>query len=130
MRSFFCELYLITDLHLIQDSDMGWSKRFISLRSCVGFFHFWFRFFFVKVFDSVSLLFSKQHGLFNFKTSQFLPKIIQKDTQVFSPRPLMFKLQQEEVLKFNICVSWSSPKTNLQTNFLNLKNWSFENVVT
>ena len=40
----------------------------------------------------------------------------------------MFKMQQEG-LKFNdIWVSWGSPKTNLQTNFLNLKNWSFENV--
>ena len=40
----------------------------------------------------------------------------------FAPRPLIFKLQQE-VLKFNdICVSWSSPKTDLETNFLNLEN--------
>ena len=40
----------------------------------------------------------------------------------FVPRPLIFKLQQE-VLKFNdICVGWSSPKTDLVTNFLNLEN--------
>ena len=45
----------------------------------------------------------------------------------FAPRLLIFKLQQE-VLKFNdICVSWSSPKSHLETNFLNLDNWSFEN---
>ena len=48
------------------------------------------------------------------------------------PAPLFkdsrFKLQQK-VLKFNdICVSWSSPKTDLVTNFLNLENRSFENV--
>ena len=41
---------------------------------------------------------------------------------------LIFKLQQE-VLKFNeICVSWSSSKTDLVRNFLNLENRSFENV--
>ena len=41
---------------------------------------------------------------------------------------MIFKLQQE-FLKFNdICVSWSSPKTDLVTNFLNLEIWSFENV--
>ena len=35
---------------------------------------------------------------------------------------------QQEVLKFNdICVSWSSPKTDLGEKFLNLKNRSLEN---
>ena len=49
-------------------------------------------------------------------------------THSFVPRPLIFKLQQE-VLKFNdICVSWSTPKTDLLTNFLNLENRSFEKV--
>ena len=47
---------------------------------------------------------------------------------MFSPRPLIFNLQIE-VLKFNkICVSWSSHKTDLDTNFLYLENRSFENV--
>ena len=51
-----------------------------------------------------------------------------KATHSFAPKPLIFKLQQE-ILKFNdICVSWSSPKTDLVTNFLNLENRSFENV--
>ena len=51
-----------------------------------------------------------------------------KATHSFAPRPLIFKLQQE-VLKFNdICVSWSSPKTDLVTNLLNLENRSLENV--
>ena len=46
----------------------------------------------------------------------------------FAPRPLIFKLQQK-LLKFNnICVSWSSPKTDLETNILNLDNRSFEKV--
>ena len=52
----------------------------------------------------------------------------EKPTHSFAPRPLIFKLQQE-VLKFNsIFVSWSSPETDLETNFLNLENRSFENI--
>ena len=51
-----------------------------------------------------------------------------KATLSFAPRTLIFKLQQE-VLKFNdICMSWSSPKTDLMTNFLNPENRSFENI--
>ena len=43
-------------------------------------------------------------------------------THSFAPRALIFKMQQE-VLKFNdISMSWSSPKTDLVTNFLNLEN--------
>ena len=42
---------------------------------------------------------------------------------------LILKLQKE-VLKFNgICVSWSSVKTDLETNLLNLENRKFENVI-
>ena len=48
-----------------------------------------------------------------------------KDIHTFASRPLIFKLQ-EEVLKTNeICVSWSSPKTDLDTNLLNLQNLNF-----
>ena len=63
------------------------------------------------------------------KTSEFPQNYNnRKATHSFAPRPLIFKLQQE-VLKFNdICVSWSSPKTDLVTNFLNPENRSFENV--
>ena len=44
----------------------------------------------------------------------------------FAHKPVVFKLQQE-VLKFNdMCESWSSPKTDLETNFLNPENQSFE----
>ena len=41
------------------------------------------------------------------------------------------KLQtQQEVLKLNdISVSWSSPKTDLETDFLNSEIRSFENVL-
>ena len=52
---------------------------------------------------------------------------IRKATHSFAPRPLIFKFLQE-VLKFNdICVSCSSPKADLETNFLDLENRSFEN---
>ena len=43
-----------------------------------------------------------------------------KATHRFTSRPLIFKLQHE-VLKFNdICVSRSSQKTDIETNFLKL----------
>ena len=52
-----------------------------------------------------------------------------KTTRSFAPRPLTFKLQQQKVLKFNdVGVSWSSPNTDQETNFLNLENRSFVNV--
>ena len=51
-----------------------------------------------------------------------------KATHNFVPRPLIFMFQHD-VLKLNdICVSWSFPKTDLETNFLNLQNRSFQNV--
>ena len=68
--------------------------------------------------DSLTL---KRHNSFQNKNNR-------KATHNFAPRPLILKLQQE-VLKFNyICVSWSSPKTDLVTSFLNVENRSFENV--
>ena len=52
----------------------------------------------------------KRHNSFQNKNNR-------KATHSFAPRPLIFKLQRE-VLKFNdIYVSWSSPKTDLKTNF-------------
>ena len=60
--------------------------------------------------------------------NSFQNKNNRKATNSFAPRLLIFKLQQD-VLKFNdICVSWSFPKTDLVTNFLNPENRSFENV--
>ena len=59
----------------------------------------------------------------------FFSKLKKKATNIFAPRPLIFKFQQE-VVKFNdIYVSWSSPNTDLVTNFLNLENQSFDNVI-
>ena len=47
----------------------------------------------------------------------------------FAQRFLIFKLQQE-VLKFNdISLSWSSPNTDLKTNFFNLQNRSLRTLV-
>ena len=51
-----------------------------------------------------------------------------KATDSFALRPLTFKLQQEALKFSDICLSWSSPKTELVTNFLNLENRSLENV--
>ena len=68
--------------------------------------------------DSLTL---KHHNSFQNQNNR-------KATHSFAPRRLIFNLQQE-VLKFNdINVSWSSPKSDLMINFLNLENQSFENV--
>ena len=51
--------------------------------------------------------------------NSFQNKNIRKAMRSFAPRPLTFKLQQK-VLKFNdVSISWSSPETDLGTNFLN-----------
>ena len=117
------ELQLIAVLLLICNSYMSWSTRFVSLKLCVGFsmfdyVSFLLKFFSTECMDSLTL---KRHNSFQKQNSR-------KATHSFAPRPLIFKLQQE-VLKFNyIFVSWSSLKTGLATNFLNLENWSFENI--
>ena len=74
-RFCFRQLQLITGLLLISKSYRSWSTRFISLELCVGFY----------IFDSVSFLlkftflFSKKHGLFDFKTLiPFKLKILKK----------------------------------------------------
>ena len=55
-------------------------------------------------------------------------KQLEKSLTWFFQRSLIFILQQE-VLNFNdICVSWSSSKTDLDTSFLNFENRSFKNV--
>ena len=40
-----------------------------------------------------------------------------KATHSFAPRPLIFKLQQEVLNLNDTCMSRSSPKTDLETNF-------------
>ena len=57
-----------------------------------------------------------------------LPLPNRKATHSFTPRPLIFKLQ-EDILKLNdICVSWISPKTGLVRNSFKLRKSDFENV--
>ena len=123
MSSFlFRELQLITILLLISDSYMSWSTRFATLKLSLIFdsFSFLSNLYFcsTKCMDSLTLT---PHNSFQNWNNR-------KATHGFAPRPLSFKLPQE-VLKFNdICVSWSSQKTDLVINFLNLENRSFENI--
>ena len=76
---------------------------------------FRFRFVFVKVY-----IFVQQNSFTRqLKNTLFPFKIKLIATHSFSTTPLNFSLQQG-VLKLNdICVSWSSPKTDLETSFLN-----------
>ena len=84
-------------------------KKVRLSKSVYGIFDFRFRFVFIKIYI-------------------FVQQKAWKATYSYAPRPLIFKLQQE-VLKFNdICLSWSSAKTDLERSFLNLENRSFENV--
>ena len=120
---FFRELQLITVLLLICNSYISWTTKFISLTLCVGF----------SILDSVSFLLNfifcstKSTNSLNLnRHNSFQNKNNTKATHSFAPRPLISQLQQE-VWKFNdICVSWSSPKTDLEINFLNLENRGFE----
>ena len=118
----FHELQLTTILLSICNFYMSWRTRFISLKLCVGF----------SIFDSLSFslksifLFSKMNGLYEFTFFQNQSNRIV--THSFAPRPLIFKLHQEFLKSNDICVSWSSPKNDLLTNFWKLENRSFENV--
>ena len=103
---------------------MSWSTSFVSVKMCVG----------LSIFDFVSPLlkfkfFVQQNAwTLTLKRHNSLQNENNwKATHSIASRPLIFKLQQ--VLKFNnICVSYSSPKTDLVTNFLDLENRNFENV--
>ena len=70
------------------------------------------------------------HRLFDLKKrhNSFQNENNRKATHNFAPGPLIFKLQREVLKINNICVSWSSPKTDLVTNLLNSENRRFENV--
>ena len=120
---FFRDLQLITVLLLTCD-ELKHKNRLC--KTVCGIFHFRFRFPFIKVYifgqqKCMGSLTSKHHNSFQNPNNR-------KATHGFVPRSLIFKLQQE-VWKLNdICVSCSSPKTDLFTYFLNLKNRSFENV--
>ena len=120
------ELQLIIVLLLIYHSYMSRTTRFVSLKLCVGFSNFDSVFFFLFLLKFI-FFFNKIHGLaITLKRhNSFQNYNNRKATHGFSPRFLIFKLQQ--VLKSNdICVSCSCSKTDLETNFLNLENQSFE----
>ena len=94
-------------------------------KTMCGIFNFCFRLVFIKFYIFVH----KKHGLWreNFITP-FKIKIIEKPGIVLLP-DLWFLSSQQGVLKVNdIRMSWSSLKNDLETNFLNLENWSFEYV--
>ena len=119
---FFRELQLIIVLLLSRNSYMSWSTWSISLKLRVGFsvfdstsFSLNFIYLFIYLFfqqkaDSLTL---KRHNSFQNKSNR-------KATRSFARKPLIFKLQQELWKFHDICVSWRSPKTGLETNFLNL----------
>ena len=97
----------------------------VHLSKTVGFFIFDPLLFLLKF----MFLFNKKHRLCGFKCHNFFQnKSNKKATQSFVPRPLIFNLQQEVWEFSNICINWSSWKTDLETNFLNLGNSSFEYV--
>ena len=53
------------------------------------------------------------HGFFDFKTS------------LFAPRLIIYKFAQEVFKSNYICANWSSSKTDLVTNFLDVENLEF-----
>ena len=101
----------------------SWSTRFISLELCVGFSIPSF----LSVLSKLIFLFKKNMDCLPLKLIiPFKIKTIEKPHS-FDPRPSsqIFKLHQG-VLKIQwYCVSWSFPKTCLESNFSNL-NRSFE----
>ena len=109
---------------------MSWT-RFVSLqvRSENAIFNFWCCFVLSKFclyssfYQSLYFCSTKSMDSLTLKChNSFQSYNNRKATRTFASRYLIFKLQQE-VLKFNdICVSWSSPKTDLEKNFLNLEN--------
>ena len=125
MKSFFFrELQLITVLLLICNSYTSWSTWFISLKLCLVFFIFDSVYFLLKF---IFLLYIWTLWLQNV-IIRFEIKIAEKTHTSFAPRPQIFKLQQEDWKFSDIRVSWSSPKTDLEMNFLNLENRRFEYV--
>ena len=93
-----------------------------------GIFHFQFRivFFFYFYFCSTKCM----NSLTLKRPNSFQNWNIIKVKYIFTPGLLTFKLQQE-VLKFSdICVSWSSPKTELVINFLKPENRIFDNILS
>ena len=70
---------------------------------------------------SVNSLTLKPHNFFQTEN-------IRKATHIFAPKDLIFKFQQEVWRFYDIYMSWSFPKTDLETVLLNLISRSFEYV--
>ena len=91
MPSFsFRELQHITSLLLTCDSYMTWSTRFASLKQSVRF----------SISDSASFFIKSLYFCSTKRHNSFKIEIEINATQNFTPRPLIFKLQQD-VLEFN-----------------------------
>ena len=60
--------------------------------------------------------------------SSFQNENNRKATYAFAPKTLIFKLQQKVLKSYDVYVSWNSPKTDPEVNFLNLQNRSLEKV--
>ena len=64
------------------------------------------------------------------------PRVNRKSLTRFFSKPMIFKLQQGVLKSNDICVSWSLPKTDLQTNFFKFgkskfrEGWFFFNYLS
>ena len=112
---FFHTLQFITGLLLI--CNFIWA---VAQGEC-RILHFGFCLVFIKVYFCLT----KSVDPLALKCHDFQNKNNRKARHSFGPRHMIFNVQQG-VWKFNICMSWGSPKTDLVTSLLNLGNWSFE----
>ena len=113
---FFRELQLITVLLLIRNSFTSLSLWFIFSKLCRGIF----RFVVILVFIKLTFLFKKNDDSWTLKRHNFFQKKNNgKVNHSFAARPMVFKLQQEVWKFIDAWMSWSSPKTDLETNFSN-----------
>ena len=87
-------------------------------KSFCGIFHFRFRFFFIKVYKKCQ---QKRHNSFKIK-------IIEQPHTLFLPDLWFLSSSKKFKNSMISALSWSSLKTKLETNFLNLENRSSKNV--
>ena len=124
-NALFRALQTIIVLLLIRNSYTSWSTWFISLKLCIGF----------SIFDSVSFLLDfifcstkSMDSLTLKRHNSFQNKNTRKATHRFAPRTLIFKLLQKVLNSMMPAWYQSLPKADLKTNFLNLKNRTFQNI--
>ena len=116
------EFLLLTLSYLTYDSNINWSTGFTYLKLCMTFSIFdsvsislKFTFLFQKIMDSLIL---KLHNSFQNWNDR-------KATHAIAPRILIFKLQQKFLKFSDICMSWYSQKSDLETKFWDLENLTF-----